>query len=446
MRTAAVVIGAGQAGLAMSWWLARRSIDHVVLERGEVANTWRTERWDSLTLLTPNWQSRLPGHGYEGDDPDGFRTLGETVAFIERYAKIVSAPLRTNCPVTAVRRTDDGYEVVTAQGTWHCKAVVLATGAFNAAQVPKLSEAVPPGITQLTTVQYRSPERLEAGGVLVVGAAASGAQIADEIQRSGRPVTLAVGEHVRAHRTYRGRDIYWWMDATGLNDERYDQVENLTRARSVPSFQLAGYADRRDIDLNALTSLGVKLVGRLAGIRDGKAQLSGSLRNVCELADLKLNRLLNKMDEWAAESGLGDALDPSHRPEPTRVDASPPLGLDFGREGIRTILWATGFRPDYAWLDVPVLDRKGNIRHDGGVVTEAPGLYVMGLPFLRRRKSSLIDGVGDDARDLSAHLAAHLGARSADASAAAAGALGDGAVGERGDAPRPAPQSAPKCA
>jgi putative flavoprotein involved in K+ transport len=321
-----------------------------------------------------------------------------------------------------VRRRVDDYEVVTAQGTWHCRAVVLATGAFNIAHMPKLSEAVPPGITQLTTVQYRNPESLAAGGVLVVGAAASGAQIADEIQRSGRPVTLAVGEHVRAPRMYRGRDIQWWMDATGLNDERYDQVENLTRARNLPSFQIAGHADRRNIDLNALTSVGVKLVGRLAGIGDGKVQFSGSLRNLCELADLKQNRLLNTIDEWAAENGLSDAVDPPHRPEPTRVEASPPLGLDFGRGGIRTIVWATGFRPDYAWLDVPVLDRKGNIRHDGGVVTEAPGLYVLGLPFLRRRKSSLIDGAGDDARDLSAQLASHLGARSAGAGATAAGA------------------------
>ncbi len=420
MRTTAVVIGAGQAGLAMSWWLAARSIDHVVLERGEVANTWRTERWRSLTLLTPNWQSRLPGFGYEGDNPDGFRTLPETIAFIERYARVASPPLRTHCRVTSVRRADDGYEVVSAPGTWRCKAVVLATGAFNIAQVPKLAEAVPPGIAQLTPVQYRSPESLEPGGVMVVGAAASGAQLADEIQRSGRPVTLAVGEHVRAPRTYRGRDIQWWMDATGLNDERYDEVENLTRARNLPSFQIAGYPDRRDIDLNALTSLGVKLVGRLAGIRDGKAQFSGSLRNVCALADLKPNRLLNRIDEWAAENAAGDAVDPPHRPEPTRVEPSPPLDLDLDRSGIRTIVWATGFRPDYSWLDVPVLDRKDNIRHDGGVVTEAPGLYVLGLTFLRRRKSSLMDGAGDDARDLSAHLASHLGAQSAGATAAGA--------------------------
>jgi len=408
VRTTAVVIGAGQAGLAMSWWLAERSIDHVVLERGEVANTWRSERWDSLTLLTPNWQSRLPGHGYEGDDPDSFRTMAETIAFIERYATLVSPPLRTHCAVTSVRHVGDGYEVVTEQDTWQCMAVVLASGAFNIAQVPKLAAEIPPDIAQLTTSQYRNPASLDAGGVMVVGAAASGAQIADEIHRSGRPVTLAVGEHVRAPRTYRGRDIQWWMDATGLNDERYDQVENLRRARALSSFQLAGYADRRNIDLNALTAIGVALVGRLAAMRDGKAQFSGSLRNLCELADLKQNRLLSTIDAWAAANGIDGTVDPPHRPEPTRVEASPPLGLDLRRAGIRTIVWATGFRPDYSWLSVPVLDPKGNLRHDGGVVSEAPGLYVMGLPFLRRRKSSLIDGVGDDARDLSADLADHL--------------------------------------
>lgn len=415
MRTTAVVVGAGYAGLAMSWWLARRSIDHIVLERGEIANTWRTERWDSLTLLTPNWQSRLPGYGYDGDDPDGFRTMSETIAFIERYAALTSAPVRTHCPVVSVRRAGDDYEVATGQGSWRCKAVVLASGAFNIAQVPKVAAEIAPTIAQLTTAQYRNPEGVEAGGVMVVGAAASGAQIAEELQRSGRQVTLAVGEHVRACRTYRGRDIQWWMDASGLNDERYDQVENLRRARALSSFQLAGHADRRDIDLNALASLGVKLVGRLAGVRDGKAQFSGSLRNLCELADLKLNRLLNTFDEWAAENRSSDAFAPPHRPEPTRVEASPPLALDLGRAGIRTIIWATGFRPDYGWLDVPVLDPKGHISHDGGVVTEAPGLYVTGLPFLRRRKSSLIDGADDDARDLSAHLAAHLRARGAGA-------------------------------
>ena len=408
-RLTTVVIGAGQAGLAMSWWLARHSIDHVVLERGEVANSWKTERWDSLTLLTPNWQSRLPGYGYQGGHPDGFRTIPETIGFIENYASTIRAPVHTGTRVNSVRRERDGYEVVTDQRDWKCSSVVLATGACNIPTIPSIAAAVPAAVKTLTPLQYRNPDQLEEGGVLVVGASASGVQIADEIQRSGRPVTLAVGEHVRVPRVYRGRDIKWWMDASGVLDQRYDEMDDIVRARNVPSLQLAGYADRRTIDLNSLTAIGVKLVGRLAGINaEGKAQFSGSLRNVCALADLKMNRLLDTIDEWATENGRDGDAAPTHRFESTRVEESPPLLLDFNRQKIKTIIWATGFRPDYSWLHVPVLDHKGQIRHDGGVVAESPGLYLMGLPFLRRRKSSLIDGVGDDARDLSSHLAGYL--------------------------------------
>jgi putative flavoprotein involved in K+ transport len=211
-------------------------------------------------------------------------------------------------------------------------------------------------------------------------------------------------------RVYRGKDIQWWMDAAGVLDEPYDEIDDIVRARNVPSLQLAGYADRRMIDLNSLTGIGVKLVGRVAGFNDGKAQFSGSLRNVCALADLKMNRLLSTFDEWANENPIPDDVDPPHRFEPTAVDDSPPLLINLDQAGIKTIIWATGFRPDYSWLDVPVLDRKGYIRHDGGVVDEAPGMYLMGMPFLRRRKSTLIDGVGDDARDLSAHLVSYLDA------------------------------------
>ena len=391
----------------MSWWLGRHSIDHVVLERGEIAHSWKTERWDSLTLLTPNWQSRLPGYGYQGHDPDGFRTMPETIGFIERYAEVTSAPVRTHTRVTSVRAVGDGYDVATDRGNWKCDTVVLATGACNIPVVPAVAEALPPAVNTLTPMQYRNPARLEEGGVLVVGASASGVQIADEIQRSGRPVTLAVGEHVRVPRVYRGRDIKWWMNASGVLDQRHDEVDDIVRARNVPSLQLAGYADRRTIDLNSLSGIGVKLVGRLAGINDGRAQFSGSLRNVCALADLKMHRLLDTIDAWAMQNGLDDDVGPPHRFESTAVEESPPLLLNLTSGRVKTIIWATGFRPDYSWLDVPVLDHKGMIRHDGGVV-EAPGLYLLGMPFLRRRKSSLIDGVGDDARDLSAHLASYL--------------------------------------
>jgi putative flavoprotein involved in K+ transport len=407
MRTTTVIIGAGHAGLAMSRCLAERSIDHVVLERGGIANSWKTERWDSLRLLTPNWQSRLPGYGYEGDDPDGYRTMPETIAFIERYAEVISAPVRTHTRVTSVRRDDEGYTVRTDQGDWRARTVVLAAGACNIPEIPAVAAAVPASIATLTPVQYRNPDQLDEGGVLVVGASATGVQIADELQRSGRPVTLAVGAHIRAPRVYRGRDIEWWMDAAGVLDERYDAIEDINRARNVPSLQLAGYPDRRSVDLNSLTAIGVKLTGRLAGMRDGKAQFSGSLKNQIALSDLKMNRLLNTIDEWADRAGLNGEVDPPHRFEPTTMDASPPLSLDLASGAIRTIVWATGFRPDYGWLDVPVLDRKGRVRHDGGVV-DSPGMYLMGVQYMRRRKSALIDGAGDDARDLGAHLAAFL--------------------------------------
>jgi putative flavoprotein involved in K+ transport len=391
----------------MSCCLGDRSIDHVVLERGEVAHTWRTERWDSLRLLTPNWQSRLPGFGYAGDDPDGYRTLAEVIDFIAGYAKAIAAPVRTYTTVTSVRSTEAGYLVRTNQGDWRCRTVVLASGACNIARVPTFADRVPPSVAQLTAQTYRNPDQLSEGGVLVVGASSSGTQIANEIQRSGRPVTLSVGEHIRAPRVYRGKDLEWWMDAAGVLDERYDEVDDIARARRVPSLQLAGTPDRSTLDLNALTGIGVKLVGRLAAIsEDGKAQFAGSLRNMCALSDLKMGRLLDLIDEWARANGFDDAEPPERLP-PTRVEEALPLGMDLTTGAIRTIIWATGYRPDYSWLDVPLLDRKGMVRHDGGVVC-APGLYLMGTVFLRRRKSTLIDGAGDDARDLSAHLASHL--------------------------------------
>ena len=391
----------------MSRCLAERGIDHVVLERGEVANSWRTERWDSLRLLTPNWQSRLPGFGYEGDDPDGYRTMPEVIAFIDRYAEVISAPVETHTRVTSVAEVDGGFRVETDRGDWRGRSVVLASGACNIPSVPKLAEAVPKGIATLTSMDYRNPDQLPDGGVLMVGASATGTQLAYEIHGSGRPVTMAVGEHIRAPRVYRGKDLEWWMDVAGVLDERYDEVDDINRARRVPSLQLTGSDTRMTLDLNTLTEMGVKLVGRLAGMNDGKAQFSGSLRNVCALSDLKMNRLLNTIDEWASENGLDGEVEPPHRLPPTAVEDSPPLVLDLEAAGIRTIIWATGYHPDYSWLHVPVLDRKGRIRHDGGVV-DWPGLYLMGIQFLRRRKSALIDGAGDDARDLCGHLASYL--------------------------------------
>ena len=402
-----VIIGAGHSGLAMSYCLAARSIDHVVLERGEIANSWRRERWDSLRLLTPNRFAQLPGYAWPGADPDGYMRMDEVIRFVTDYAAAIAAPVRTGTTVLSVELAGDAYRVVTDRGVWRSRAVVLASGACNLPSVPPVSTALPATITQLTPHEYRNPHGLEPGGVLVVGASATGVQLTAEIRRAGFDVTLAVGEHVRLPRTYRGRDILSWMQLAGTWDQSWDAADDIARARRVPSPQLIGSREQRFMDLNQMDALGVRLVGKLAGIRDGKALFSGSLRNVCALADLKMNRLLTAIDEWVEQGGYAGETAPVERFDPTRLPERPQLELDLRSGAIRTVIWATGYRPDYSWLRVPVLDRRGRIRHDGGV-TPSPGLYVLGLPFLRRRKSSFIHGAGDDARDLAAHLAGHL--------------------------------------
>ena len=400
-----VVIGAGHSGLAMSRVLGERGIDHVVLERGQVAHSWRSERWDSLRLLTPNWLTRMPGYAYPGDDPDGYMSRTQLVEFLANYAQWMSAPIISDTTVTGVTRHGHRYRVATARGDWHCRAVVLATGACNHPIVPRLAQGVPPGVQQLHAQAYRNPEQLAPGRVLIVGSSATGVQLARELQNSGRPVTLAVGEHIRMPRVYRGRDIQWWMLAAGLLERRIEEEDDPDRARRVPSPQLEGTRGVT-LDLNALREQGVEIVGRLVGIRDGNAQFSGSLQNTCMLADLKLNRLLTAIDEWLEQHGRSTGIAPAERYAPTTVEDRARLGLNLS-EDVRTVLWATGYRPDYSWLKVPVLDAKGQLKHDRGVV-ETPGLYVLGLPYLRRRKSSFIHGAEDDARELGAHLGEFL--------------------------------------
>ncbi|WP_436534263.1 NAD(P)-binding domain-containing protein [Actinoplanes sp. HUAS TT8] len=399
-RVTTVVVGAGHAGLAASHFLTERSIDHVVLERGEVANSWRRERWDSMRLLTPNWLNRLPGLDYDGPDPDGYLTAGEVVDLVERFAAVTRAPVRTSTELTSLSRTGDDYHLVTSAGELRSRSVVLASGACNVPVTPAFAAAVPPTVRQLTPFEYRSPASVGDGGVLVVGGSATGVQIAAELQRSGRQVVLSTGEHVRLPRMHRDKDVLWWMDASGVWDQRYDEVDDLTRARRLPSPQLVGGPKRETLDLNALTDLGVELVGRWAAVRDGWALFSGGLRNVCSLADLKMNRLLTTFDQWAGITS------PAEEHAPTRVPVRTRLRLDLAAGEISTIVWATGFRPDYRWLDVPVLDEKGRLRHEGGVV-DSPGLYALGLPLLRRRRSTFLNGIADDARHVVDHLATY---------------------------------------
>jgi putative flavoprotein involved in K+ transport len=412
-RSDVVVIGGGHCGLAMSHALSARSIDHVVIERGEAGNAWRNERWDSLKLLTPNWMCRLPGQAYAGSDPDGYLGAAEVARFIARYATHVRAPLVNHTTVRRVTASPGGWRVHTDGGDWSARAVVIASGACARAALPRWAGDVPPSVAQLSAHAYRRPSDLAPGGVLVVGASATGVLLAAEIQRSGRPVMLATGEHVRMPRTYRGRDVQWWLLASGVLDQRIEAMDEPARARRLPSPQLTGSPGRATLDLNALQAQGIAVCGRLAGIRGTRALFSGSLHNVCMLADLKMNRLLDAFDAWAREQALDGEVGEVERHAATRVDPAPRLAAELGRD-IRSIVWATGYRPDHSWLDVPVFDRQGRLRHDRGIVdAPGPGLYVLGLPFLRRRKSTFMHGAEDDVREIADHLADHLEHRAA---------------------------------
>lgn len=403
-RADALIIGAGQAGLAMSFCLGRLGIDHVVIERGRIAERWRSERWDSLRLLTPNWMSRLPGWTWRGDDPDGFMTMPEVIEHLAGYARHAAAPVETGTAVHAVGRDGAGFLVETSRGRWLARSVVIATGACQEPLVPPMAAALPGDIHQTTPSAYRNPSMLPPGGVLVVGAAASGVQIADELRRAGRRVVLSVGSHIRLPRLHRGRDILWWMDRAGLLDESAEAVADLGRARRQPSLQLVGRPDRRSIDLGSLQALGVRLVGRAVAAEGSVMRFADDLADTVGAAQRKLERLLARIDRTHADP-----------PRPLVLAPAAP-SLDLRRQGIGTVLWATGHRRDYGWLRVPVLDPSGEIVHRGGI-TPAAGLYVLGLRFLRTRKSSFIDGVGQDAVALSQALHDHLARNRAAAAA-----------------------------
>jgi putative flavoprotein involved in K+ transport len=408
-----VIVGGGQAGLAMSRCLAQRGLDHVVLERGRIAERWRSERWDSLRLLTPNWQSRLPGHRYAGPDADGYMTMSEVVSYLEGYARSFAAPVEEGTTVRSVEPAPGGYRVTTDTGVWRTANVVVATGYCDLPFIPEMAGRLPADIRQAVPTRYRNPGELPQGGVLVVGASASGIQLADEIHASGRPVTLAVGRHTRLPRTYRGRDILWWLDVMGLFDQGAEDVYDLEIAREQPSLQLVGRPDHRTLDLPLLESRGVRLTGRAIAVDGARVAFDDDLVKHTAGADVKLAALLARIDDYVERSGLQGEVEPAQPFLPFLWPAAAPTAIDLREEGIRTVMWATGFRRRYAWLKVPVLDARGEIRHQNGV-TPAPGLYVLGLNFQRRRRSAFIDGVGDDAR----HLADQIRARQSTVGAA----------------------------
>jgi putative flavoprotein involved in K+ transport len=390
-----LVIGAGQAGLAMSACLTDAGVDHALLERGQVAERWRSERWDSLRLLTPNWATRLPNHTYDGAEPQGFMTAAELVGRFERYAQGFDAPVHEHTSVESLVQTDDGFAVQTSDGAWEADRVVIATGWCDRPRVPSIARELPPSVLQITPQTYRNPAEVPDGGVLVVGASSSGAQIADELAAAGRDVTLAVGRHSRLPRRYRGVDIWWWLEQSGRLAVTIDSVRDPKRARNDSSLQLIGTPVPRNIDMTTLVGRGVRLAGRFFGFDGVHALFSRDLAHSTARADERMCSLLRSIDEYIARHGLEAEVYAPDAP-PSLGPVEEPTHLNLADQGIKTVVWATGFTRSYPWLKARALDERGEIIQRRGV-TPVPGLYVLGQRFQHRRDSNFIDGVRHDA-------------------------------------------------
>jgi putative flavoprotein involved in K+ transport len=405
-----VIVGAGHAGLAVSRMLADAQRDHVVLDRGRVAERWRSERWDSLHLLTPAWMTRLPGWHYAGTDPDGYLSSGELAQHLERYATSFGAPVIPNTTVVEVA-TSPGpgcarFRVVTDSGTWHARHVVVATGPHGRPRLPAGLARTSNRVEVLTASSYRNPAALPPGGVLVVGASASGVQIADELSHAGRDVAIAVGRHTRMPRRYRGMDSFWWLEATGRLARTIDEMPDTAAARRENSLQLIGRPELdlrcRDLDLGVLQARGVRLLGRLEDVAGAAASFRDDLVDTVSEADRRMHRFLDAVDTYVDRAGLSREVLPAVRPRSFDIP-HPVTRLDLARERIGTVISAAGYRPDHPWVRVPVVAPDGSIRQHRGV-TPAPGLYVVGQYFQHRRDSGFIDGARHDARSVVDHL------------------------------------------
>jgi putative flavoprotein involved in K+ transport len=400
--TDTIIIGGGQAGLATSHWLSTHGHDHVVLERGGVGERWRSEVWDSLRLLTPNWMNTLPGWSCRPDDSDAFLAATEFADHLADYAASFSAPVRDRCRVDAVRHVGSDFEVLTQADTWRARRVVLATGWCDEPAIPGLAADLHGDVHQLAPSEYRNPGSIPAGGVLVVGASATGVQLAEELRAAGRDVTLAVGRHSRLPRRYRGMDIFWWLDRLGTLDRTLDDLPDAHAARTEPSLQLVGRPDHRSLDLASLQASGVRLAGRLAGVDGTKAWFAPDLGSTVRAADLRMLRVLDSIDDYIVDHGLeSELLEPERIPIVRPHDAIE--RMDLRALGVSTVIWATGHRRPYSWLQVPVLDRHGEIRQRRGI-TPVPGLYVVGQRFQHWRRSNFIGGVGRDAGLVARHI------------------------------------------
>jgi putative flavoprotein involved in K+ transport len=399
------IIGGGQAGLTLSYWLTQLGRDHLVLERGRLAERWRSERWDSLTLLGPNWLLELPGYRYDGPDPDGFMPKDEVVGLLEAYAARFQPPLRCGVTVTELRQSADGrFLLDTSAGSLAATNVVLATGPFQQPKIPALSAALPPTLLQLTPSAYRNPAQLPAGAVLVVGSGSSGCQITEELCESGRQVYLAVGRCRRSARRYRGQDSRYWAYHMGQFERTVDALPSLA-ARDRCSTQVTGVRGGHELDYRRFALDGVVLLGHLEAVTAGRLQFADDLTQTLADWDASLREELAAFDAYIEQAGIAA---PPDDPPVGAVPAgwtyqTPPQHLDSAACGITTVMWATGYRYDLDWVKLPVFDSAGAPVQRRGV-TACPGLYFLGLKFQHKLKSSFIYGVGDDAAYLARRI------------------------------------------
>lgn len=401
-----VIVGGGQAGLSMSYCLKRLGVDHVVLEKHRIGHEWRERRWDSFCLVTPNWQCQLPGFPYRGSDPHGFMLKDEIVRYVEDYAHFFDAPVREGIGATALRAAPaGGYEVHTSAGTCHANQVVIATGGYHLPSIPRVAERLPDEITQLHASAYRNPSALPPGDVLVVGSGQSGCQIAEDLHLAGRSVHLCLGSAPRTARRYRGRDVVEWLDDMGYYRMPVHEHPLKERVRAKANHYVTGRDGGRDIDLRQRAKEGMRLYGRLAGVRGTRVALAADLRQNLDQADAVAESIKTTIDKFIAQRGIAAPVEARYVPvwEP----ASEPREIDLVAAGITTVIWSTGFQTDYRWIEVPIFDGRGYPVHARGV-TAADGLYFVGLPWLFTWGSGRFSGVAADAAFLADRIAARL--------------------------------------